>query len=265
MSFLDKLRFKSRNWNKTIAVVEPASRLKNVGVVDVSPASLHHGKPEDVRQDSFKIRLAHDASRTAEARFLVERRYEQKGYLPLRGRGGGEAQTACPDSVTLATYKGDEMMGTLTLGFDVGDGLLADELYKPELDALRAQGRRICEFTKLAIDNKRTSKRMLGCLFHIAYIYAQHIWGYTDIIIEVNPAHVSFYQRMLGFQVIGPERICTRVNAPAILLRGDMNWGQDMVQKFGGRPELAKSERTLFPYFLSPDEVDSILARLMQS
>jgi hypothetical protein len=230
--------------------------------VGVVPPKLDfsHGE-ETVRQDSFKIRLAHDDTRISAARILLERRYEQKGYYSV---GDLSRQETCPENVTLATYKGDELMGTLSLGFDTGYGLLVDELYKPEIDGLRRAGHRVCEFTKLAIDNKRTSKRMLAGLFHIAFLYAERIWGYTDIVIEVNPSHVAFYQRMLGFHILGAERMCPRVSAPAVLLRGDTQWGREMVKKFGGRPELAKVEKTLFPYFLSQAEEDKILQRLLR-
>lgn len=261
MGFFDRLRAGSQRWAKTLVVVPPPARLQNVGLVPPKPESGHAHDDETVRQDTFKIRLAHDATRTSAARILVERRYEQKGYYSV---GDLSRQLNCPENVTLASYKGEEMMGTLSLGFDTGYGLLVDELYKPEVDGLRQAGRRVCEFTKLAIDNKRTSKRMLAGLFHIAFLYAERIWGYTDIVIEVNPSHVSFYQRMLGFHILGGERMCPRVNAPAVLLRGDTAWGREMVRKFGGRPELAKEERTLFPYFLSQEEEDKILERLQQ-
>jgi hypothetical protein len=242
-------------------VVPPRDRLQNAGLVPLGPEPLRAGEAEVIQRDTIKIRLAHDASRSTAARVLVERRYEEKGYFPVGDLGHKQV---CPENITLAAYKGEEMMGTLTLGFDTGAGLLVDELYKAEIDELRRAGRRVCEFTKLAIDNKRTSKRMLAGLFHIAFLYAERIWGYTDIVIEVNPSHVSFYQRMLGFDVLGPERMCPRVNAPAVLLRGDTQWGREMVRKFGGRPELAKQERTLFPYFLPKEEEDRILQRLMQ-
>jgi hypothetical protein len=77
----------------------------------------------------------------------------------------------CPENITLVSYQGDEVMGTLRLGFDTGAGLLVDEIYKPEVDELRRAGRRVCEFTKLASDSKRTSKRILGGLFHIAFLF----------------------------------------------------------------------------------------------
>lgn len=261
MGFFDRLRSGSQRWVNTIAVVAPPDRLHNVGLVPPKPEPDHAHDTDTIRQDTFKIRLAHDASRTTAARILVEKRYGQKGYATMER--GGVCQI-CPGDVTLATYKGEEMMGTLTLGFDRGEGLLVDELYKVEVDKLRQAGHRICEFTKLAIDNKRTSKRMLAGLFHVSFLYAERIWGYTDIVIEVNPSHVAFYQRMLGFDIIGSERVCPRVNAPAVLLRGETRWGREMVRQFGGRPELAKQERTLFPYFLSQAEEDRILERLMQ-
>lgn len=262
MGFFDKLRADSQRWAKTLAVVPPSARLQNVGLVPTQAEPDHARDDDMVRQDIFKIRLAHDSSRNLAARVLVERRYGQKGYFPA---GDSERNKVCPENVTLATYKGNEVMGTLSLGFDTGHGLLVDELYKPEVDNLRQAGHRVCEFTRLAIDSKRTSKRMLASLFHVAFLYAERIWGYTDIVIEVNPSHVSFYQRMLGFDILGGERLCPRVNAPAVLLRGDTKWGREMVRKFGGKPELARHERTLFPYFLSQVEEDRILERLKQA
>lgn len=259
MGIMEKLRFGSRKWAKTIAVVEPP-RLKSMGVTPQSQ-EVSNEAAESVRRDTFKIRLAHDASRTREARFLVEKRYGDKGYELSKEPG----QPVCPERITLATYKDEEVIGTLTIGFDTGSGLLADELYKVEIDKLRREGHRVCEFTKLAIDTKRASKRMMAGLFHIAYLYAGRIWDYTDIIIEVNPSHVSFYERMLGFQVLGSERMCPRVGAPAVLLRGETRHGQRMIREFGGHPELARQERTLFPYFMSPDEEHAIIHRMMRA
>lgn len=258
MGFMDRLRFGSKAWAKTIAIVEPA-RLKNAGLTPLAKDAAE-GLPGEVSRDTFKIRLAHDASRTREARFLVEKRYGEKGYALSKEAG----RPICPERITLATYKDEEVVGTLTIGFDTGAGLLADELYKAELDRLRRHGHRVCEFTKLAIDTKRASKRMMAGLFHIAYLYAGRIWGYTDIVIEVNPSHVAFYERMLGFQVLGSERMCPRVGAPAVLLRGETSHGERMILEFGGRPELARQERTLFPYFMSPDDEHAIIQRMMR-
>src|SRR5213076_1695759 len=62
------------------------------------------------------------------------------------------------------------------------------------------------------------TKRVLAGLFHTAYLYASKLCGYTHAVIEVNPRHVAFYGKELGFNPIGTERLNTRVNAPAVLL-----------------------------------------------
>jgi hypothetical protein len=258
VGIMERLRRGSRNWARTIAVVEPPPRLQNVGMANAKP-NQEDATDSNVKKDTFKIRLAHDESRTREARFLVEKRYRDVGYQVSTQSD----HKTCPERITLATYKGDEVIGTITVGFDTGAGLLVDELYKPEIDSLRQQGLRVCEFTKLAIDHKGASKRMIAGLFHVAYIYAVKIWDYTDIVIEVNPSHVAFYQRMLGFQPLGVERICPRVGAPALLLRLDAaGYATNMIEKFGGHPELSKQERTLYPYFMPTFEEQAILARI---
>lgn len=258
MGIMERLRRGSRTWAKTIAVVEPPPRLQNFSISNTNLAA-EEAIGVAIKKDTFKIRLAHDDSRTREARFLVEKRYRDVGYKVAAQNG----HQLCPERITLATYKDEQVIGTITIGFDTGHGLLVDELYKQEVDSLRQQGLRVCEFTKLAIDHKGASKRMIAGLFQVASLYAVKIWGYTDIVIEVNPAHVAFYQRMLGFQPMGDERTCPRVGAPALLLRLDVaNYGQMMFDKFAGRPELARQERSLYPYFMSAQEERVILARI---
>ena len=41
----------------------------------------------------------------------------------------------------------------------------------------------------------------------------------TDVFIEVNPRHVGFYSRVLGFAVAAGEKFCERAGAPSVLLQ----------------------------------------------
>ena len=257
MGIMERLLYGSRKWAKTIAVVEQPPRLSNAGVMPGGDGVVPGGA---VSQDTFKIRLAHDDARTREARFLVEKRYRDAGYSLS---GGASHKEVCPERITLATYKGEEVVGTLTIGFDTGHELLADELYRPEIEALRARGRKVCEFTKLAFDAKKASKRVLGSLFHVAYLYSVRIWGYTDVIIEVNPSHANFYKRMLGFTELGGERFCPRVGAPAVLLHLDTAHSRRMAETYGGQAgAAAHTERSLYPYFMAPEQERVLLARM---
>lgn len=258
MGIMDRFKSASRRWAKTIVAFESPPRLREVGgPVGEAPPEANG---QVTREDQFKIRLAHNDERTRDAKFFVEKRYSEAGY---HGEGG-PTHKSCPESITLATYRGDQVIGTMTLGFDVGNGLLADALYKAEIDALRARGGSVAEITKFALDTKMTSKRFLAAMFNVAYIYLCNLWRYTDLVIEVNPSHAPFYIRMLGFEEIGSERMCPRVNAPAVLLWLNLTEKQKVMRAVAGHHELAKQDRTLYPYFFPAQEEARITERLLR-
>jgi hypothetical protein len=256
---MDIFKAASLKWTKTIVAFESSPRLREVGGQVGEPAPSD--KAQVTREDQFKIRLAHNDERTRDAKFFVEKRYGEAGY---HGKGS-PIHSSCPESITLATYHGDHVIGTMTLGFDVGNGLLADGLYKAEIDVLRARGGSIAEITKFALDTKMTSKRFLAAMFNVAYIYLCNLWRYTDLVIEVNPSHSAFYIRMLGFEEIGSERICPRVNAPAVLLWLNLIEKQKVMRAVAGHHELARQDRTLYPYFFPEEEEARITERLLRA
>ena len=109
-------------------------------------------------------------------------------------------------------------MGTVSVRVDSPNGLSADDLYRQELAEDRNGGARLCEFTRLAVDDEAVHKNVLGGLFHTAYMYAHDVRNCDYGVIEVNPRHAVFYRRTLFFEPIGPERVNRRVNAPSVLL-----------------------------------------------
>jgi hypothetical protein len=189
---------------------------------------------------------------------LISKMYAWRGYT------GTHHFTDDPNRITLtATDKGD-VVGTLTLGIDSPIGLNADQIFKEELDAHRARGARLCEFTKLAFDPTVRSKTSLANLFHLAVIYARNIHNCTDIIIEVNPRHRRFYEHMLGFERQGDLKTNPRVNAPAYLLRVSLDFVTEQINKHGGTFSSASTERSFYPYFFSPREEQGIINRLLR-
>jgi hypothetical protein len=121
---------------------------------------------------------------------------------------------------------------------------------------------RVCEFTKLAMDSAIESKRVLASLFHVAYIYAHRIKGMHCLVIEVNPRHVRYYERMLGFRPCGPQRMNRRVSAPAVMMALDLAFAADQIGRFGGKAESPEAARSLYPYFFSVAEEAGIVGRL---
>ena len=236
--------------------VDPAHALKSI-LADVHPATsvVPDGA---VARRLFTIRAADSFGQRSLASILVNRMYATRGYHT-------SSLLKSPDSnrITLIAGEADAVIGTITIGFDSPQGLLVDELFRAETDALRHAGRELCEFTKLAMDSIVKSKRVLASLFHVAYIIAHRLNDFDNLMIEVNPRHVLYYQRMLGFEVLGPERLNQRVNAPAVLLSLDLSHARREIEEFGGRQDLAAREKSLYPYFFSPGEEGGIIKRLM--
>jgi hypothetical protein len=82
----------------------------------------------------------------------------------------------------------------------------------------------------------------------------------------VNPRHSLFYRRKLGFQVIGDEKICRRVNAPAVLLHQELASISEQITRFGGLK--LKENKTFYSFFMAPweerklaEELASMLAQ----
>jgi hypothetical protein len=155
-----------------------------------------------------------DAQRRAAARLVTER-YAWRGYAVddcgMRSAG-----------VTLIASAGRRILGTLSVRADGPAGLAADDSYSEVIDALRRRGCTVCELTRLAIDAAADWRPTLGALVGLAYTVSRGFHAASDVVVEVNPRHERFYRRMFGFVTAGGRRTCPRVEAPAVLLRLDL-------------------------------------------
>ena len=223
---------------------------------DTAPADLRH---VIVERDQFKIRLADTDGQRSSSSLLIKRMYAWRGY------DTAPPADATSNVVTLVAHTNDaaeRAIGTLTLWFDAADGLPADAAYADKLDQLRCQDRRLCEPGSLAVDAAALGSRpLLAALFHLVYMYARNIRDHTDLVIQVNPRHGAFYQRMMGFTQIGEARICPKVNAPAVLLRVTTEHMQAEIERCGGSVAQGH-QRSLYPYFFSSREEQGLTGRL---
>jgi hypothetical protein len=241
-------------WDKTIVAFQSPYRLKDL-CLDQSQDQA--GEESQIRREEFKVRLATTEDRRKSASLLIQKMYSWRGYE-------ANALNHDPNKITLVAYQDDKVVGTLTLGMDSPQGMVVDELYKREADLLRAAGRKLCDITRLAVDQDIKSKSVLAALFHLSFIYGRNIHKATDFLIEVNPRHALFYQRMLGFEPYGEERICPRVNAPAVLLRLDLAHADEQIVLYGGKGSAVPGVKSIYPYFFSREDELGITGRLLR-
>jgi hypothetical protein len=221
------------------------------GARSADPALARSGAAQQ-----FHVRLATSAGREQAASLLLRKMYAWRGYA------FEVSELDHANKITLYAETGGVLVGTMSLCLDRGGKLPADETFGDKLEALRRQGRRLVEPSRLAID-KGVSKRVFAALIHISYIYAHRLQGFTDYVIEVNPRHVAFYKRMLGFADFGGERACARVGAPAVLLRLSLDVMGAHIRKWGGTLEQHGQERSFYPYFFPIWDEPGIAARLV--
>ena len=202
------------------------------------------------------LRLArHDLDRKQADR-LIETMYGREGYAwegpPERRRG---------EVTILLSEEGGQTLGTVTVGSEER-GLRARESHPEEVGILEREGETLAEFTALAILPKVRSTLALARLFHAALLVAKNVYRATWGVIEVNPSHVAFYGRLLGFEARGEARTCPRVGAPARLLAVDLDRGLSRARQVGGCLEARRVDRSLYPLFFAREEAEEIERRL---
>lgn len=168
---------------------------------------------------AYSVGVADTERRHHEVASLIHRMYSWRGYHC----DTTTSVSRHAEQTVFQVRREDRLVATLTLRMDSETGLMADQLYREEVDFFRSLGGRVCELTGLAIAPGEDSREVLGALFRAAYAIGCGQHGASDLVIEVNPRHVAYYQRRLGFRRAGPERICPRVGAPAVLLHLDLD------------------------------------------
>lgn len=240
------------DFDKTIVNIPTPYRLKNLcPTMNDGPST----KEQSLGNQQFKVRFAQTDTARAAASMLVQKRYAWRGYQ------AGEIKQQ-PNRITLITYLEDQIVGSLNIGYDSPEGLMADERYRDEIEALRAAGAHVGEITKLAIDETLGSKQVLAGMINIAYLYGV-IHGVTDAVIEVTPRHRPFYERMLAFKQIGGERFYSTSNTNVVLLHIRMDEIRKRIEEVGGKGAEVK-DRSVYPFFFPPGDQEGILERLMR-
>lgn len=126
-------------------------------------------------------------------------------------------------------------------------GLPVDAVYKPEIDELRAQGRKVVEVGALATQYIRRWSNLMVYLAKAMFQYSM-MTDVNDIVIMVNPKHVNFYTSVFLFKPFGEVRHYSTVDAPAVALRINLN---EAVEELKEKYEKSEDfDTNLFAFFV---------------
>lgn len=219
----------------------------------LTPVGADSGLFREVEpREKFKIRLAvAPAGRRSEA----VRRGEPDPNLP------GADQD--PFLFSFLAHNEGKLAGSMGVRLDsTVRGLAADDMYRDELDELRAAGQKLAELVQISVDMNSVPRRVLAGLFHTAYLFAGIARGCDYCVLLANARYADFFYSSLGFDYVGDERVNTRTATPMALLAAHLPTVNEALARVGGRPGLATGDPTLFSHGFSPEEVAGVMKRL---
>jgi hypothetical protein len=169
---------------------------------------------------ALKVGVAESVEQIAATSRLISERYAWRGYsvaaFDHEDHFGQRSESR--REITFFVADPPTTLGTITLRLDGPKGLRADETHGEAMRRARVNHVRIGELTRLAVAEEVDSRGVLASLFGLVYTVGRFEHGVTDVFIEVNPRHVVFYTRALGFVVAADAQFCQRVRAPSVLL-----------------------------------------------
>lgn len=164
---------------------------------------------------------------------LVYDEYLKLGYIkePNSSNIFFNIYSLLPNSDTMVMKSNDEVISTLSMVRDDEHfGLPMDEVYHDDLNKLRKQGRKLCEFCSLASSGEFEHRNLFMYLFRSMYLNAVDT-GINDICIMVNPRHVAFYKTILFFEELGTKKTYVRINQPAVALRLNLDMSEQKMKE----------------------------------
>lgn len=221
-------------------------------------SSKEHNLEKNLNSSNFIIKVANTQEEREAVFKLGYQEYLKKGFINENPQEWLiRNYDVDPETVTLIVKdKQNNIVGSVTLVFDLDTKLPAEKIFKSDLNVLRRNNEKIVELSRLVIDPQhRNSKEILVLLFNYLYIYSYLVKKYTCLIIEVNPRHIVFYQELLHFNKVGAERACPSVqNAPAMLMYLSLQKSRmELIKIQDNKMKLARN-RSLYQYFISIEQ-----------
>lgn len=178
---------------------------------------------------SIDFRVVETIKEFKAATHLTYREYLKRGYVnPHPSQLKLSIFHALPETTTfIAVHPERGVIGTMALIQDSPLGLPMDDVYKPELDALRRQGHQVAEASMFAFDATLFSRKGLPRfhttrliltlqLFKLMFDYLHSATDITELVACFNPRHQVLYE-FLHLEPLGGLKAYSLVNGnPAV-------------------------------------------------
>jgi hypothetical protein len=161
----------------------------------------------DNQNHDVVVRRAISMADLAEAYTLVHDVFVEQGYIHKAPTGiRVRAFEALPQMVTFLAQIAGKTVAVMSIVQDSAAlGLPSDKAFAKEIGVLRAQGRRVCEITNLAVLSEYRRSNAFPELTRATYAQAR-AWHCDDEFIAISPGHATFFEDVLQFEHCGDLR-----------------------------------------------------------
>lgn len=166
------------------------------------------------------VTRATDVDTLREAYHLVHEIFIEQGYIrPFPGNLRIRPFEALPDTATFVARTNGRIVSVQSLIPDNRRlGVPSDRAFGPELEKLRAEGRRFCEAANEAVAGEYRKTAIPTELMRCCFAHAMST-GCSDVVTAVSPGHAKFYGFM-GFETITPVRSFSEMlEDPVVVVR----------------------------------------------
>ncbi len=227
---------------KRESALSQALRAIQVRVTDPTPQSQPCPEVtvgEDlIRFQDYRIHLANTPSQHQKAWSLAYEVYVSQHQVPANPeRLWKSSADGTSQILILNAERGGKTVATLSLVFDGPNGLPADELCAPRLNALRKKQRHLCQIIRMAsTENGSDGAGLVAFLFKLAYLAARSE-GATDLVATANARHARFYRKVMLFEELEANLRDEDIFVPMSLMHLNLEGADERWQnKYGHLP-----------------------------
>ncbi|MFN8423161.1 MAG: hypothetical protein U0470_07120 [Anaerolineae bacterium] len=172
---------------------------------------------------TFDIRPVRTAAELDRVHRLVHDVYVGAGYCDPRPDGRlpvYDRFDALPETLVLAAFEGDDVVGTLSVTLDGPLGLSCDHDFRAACDRIRAEGRRLVAVWRNATAPSHRTSRIDLELMRVSTVFGCGI-GAETFIATVEPSLERAYVRLLGMTPVARTEGVDGVRGAGLLMRGE--------------------------------------------
>lgn len=202
---------------------------------------------------------------TVSRRHIFELRYAAYGETSnmvcatLKATRPGAARPLINNAMATMIDLGGRSIASALLVLDGKEGLSADALFNVELATLRkTYGLRICELSNLLVNRENKSRRALGAMFHVIYLYARQARQMKVMVVQVLTTQMHLLEQLMGFKAIATRGQHTLMSLELDFIKREQRlWG-------GSKESAVNPSFLLYPFFFPSSDEPGLLFRVLE-